>query len=123
MSYTVVQEPAFDLQIQRESLAHTPGEAGWQESMEVVHDALSESDLSHSMPELGYVDPGMAFQEYENNGQGGLDALLTALDGSSEVNPSFSSSTQEGSASFLFALLPECTATRSNSLQSIADPS
>ena len=53
--------------------------------MEVIHDALSESDLSHSMTELGYVDPGMAFQEYENNGQGGLDALLTALDGSSEV--------------------------------------
>ena len=54
--------------------------------MEVVHDALSESDLSQLMPDLGYVDPGMALQEYETNGQGGLDALLTALDGSSEVS-------------------------------------
>ena len=77
------------LQIQRESLRHMPEEEGWQESMEAVHNILSESDLKQMMPDMGYVDPGMALEEYETNGQGGLDALLTALDGSSEVTSSW----------------------------------
>ena len=74
------------MQIQRESLSHVPGEEQWAATLQEVHDGLSESELSQSMPELGFVDPGTAFQEYESNGQGGLDALLTALDGSSEVH-------------------------------------
>lgn len=54
--------------------------------MEAVHDSLSESEGCQAMPELGHVDPGRALQEYETNGQGGLDALLTALDGSPQVS-------------------------------------
>lgn len=67
-------------------MQHIPQEAGWCESMETVHDALADSPLRQSMPELGHIDPGMALQEYETNGQGGLDALLSALDGTSEVD-------------------------------------
>ena len=73
------------MQVTRESLRHLPEEEGWQATMGAVHDALSESPLSQCMPELGQVEPGMALQEYEANGQGGLDALLSALDESSAV--------------------------------------
>lgn len=53
--------------------------------MHAVHDTLAGSSLNDSMPELGHVDPVMALEEYETNGQGGLDALLSTLDKSSEV--------------------------------------
>ena len=53
--------------------------------MQPVHDSLSESAGGRAAPQLGQVNPAMALQEYESNGQGGLDALLEALDSSSDV--------------------------------------
>ena len=53
--------------------------------MQPVHDVLRESNTCHSIPALEPVDPGMALEEYESRGQGGLDALLAALDAESTV--------------------------------------
>ena len=73
------------LQIQRESLVHMPDAEGWERMMQPVHDSLSESAGGRAAPQLGRVNLAMALQEYESNGQGGLDALLEALDSSSDV--------------------------------------
>lgn len=56
--------------------------------MEGIHDGLQDSAASGGLPSLGHVDPSMALQEFESNGQGGLDALLAAMDASDKVrNP------------------------------------
>lgn len=67
-------------------MQHVPGKDAWQDGMTSLHDQLAESSSDQRMPELGAVDPSKALQEYEINGQGGLDALLSALDGSMEVH-------------------------------------
>ena len=64
---------------------HLPDAEGWERMMQPVHDSLSESAGGAAVPQLGQVNPAMALQEYESNGQGGLDALLEALDSSSDV--------------------------------------
>ena len=54
--------------------------------MQPVHDVLRESNTSMSIPQLEPVDGNTALQEYETHGQGGLDALLAALDAESTVS-------------------------------------
>ena len=79
------------LQVCRQGIQHLPDAAGWREMMQPVHDSLEPIAAAQPMPQMGHVDPGMAFQEYETNGQDGLDGLLAALDGGigSEVSRVF----------------------------------
>ena len=65
-----------------------PDESGWVDMMQPVHDVLRESNTSRSIPELETIDPSKALEEYESYGQGGLDALLAALDAEATVRHS-----------------------------------
>lgn len=72
------------LQIRRHGMSHSPDRQQWQDIMEGVHEQLQEPGQAHELP-LGHIDPLTAFEEYGSNGQGGLDALLAALEDRTEV--------------------------------------
>jgi hypothetical protein len=78
----------FNRQVERESLAHVPDEAGWRTLMQPVHDSLCgcSGDAGDAGGHVSFkVNPAAALQEFVMNGQEGLDDLLAALDGGSQV--------------------------------------
>ena len=67
-------------------MTHTPDRDAWERIMAPAHAMLAPVAADAGLDGLsGHVDPYAARREYVENGQGGLDELLAALDGGFEV--------------------------------------